>query len=77
MLLLLFPGVTGQSDYRREIIGYVNNHRPIPPLTSHTPPRKTSATEQQLISVAQRLSLSKQNPIINHDIPEANNSRKQ
>ncbi|CAF4812567.1 unnamed protein product, partial [Rotaria socialis] len=52
---------TGQQQYRREISGFVNNHRPVPPITSSTPPRRSSTTtEQQLISVAQRPSLSKQ-----------------
>ncbi|CAF4654823.1 unnamed protein product, partial [Rotaria socialis] len=66
---------TGQQQYRREISGFVNNHRPVPPITSSTPPRRSSTTtEQQLISVAQRPSLSKQAPIINNDNGEISSS---
>ncbi|CAF2145170.1 unnamed protein product [Rotaria magnacalcarata] len=68
---------TGQQQYRREISGFVNNHRPVPPITSSTPPGRSSiTTEQQLISVAQRPSLSKQAPIINNENGEISSPNK-
>ncbi|CAF0727311.1 unnamed protein product [Rotaria sordida] len=66
----------GQQQYRREITGFVNNHRPVPPIINSTPPRKSSTTDQQLISVAQRLSLTKQPSIINNDNADINSSSK-
>ncbi|CAF3881392.1 unnamed protein product [Rotaria sp. Silwood2] len=65
-----------QQQYRREISGFVNNHRPVPPITNSTPQRKSSTTDQQLISVAQRLSLTKQTSIINNDNADINSSNK-
>ncbi|CAF1099568.1 unnamed protein product [Adineta ricciae] len=49
------------QEHRREICGFISNHRPIPSQTNQVPVRKSSNIEQQLISVAQRLSLHKQN----------------
>ncbi|CAF1260894.1 unnamed protein product [Adineta steineri] len=65
-----------QQQHRREISGFVNNHRPVPFIPNNTPPRRQSDTEQQLISVAQRLSLSKQASIINNDNVEINSPPK-
>ncbi|UJR33380.1 hypothetical protein I4U23_020828 [Adineta vaga] len=52
--------IVTNDQHRREISGFVNNHRPIPSQINQTPPRKSSNIEQQLISVAKRLSLHKQ-----------------
>jgi hypothetical protein len=64
---ILLPGdSTSTGQHRRQISGFVNNHRPVPSITSSTPPRRSSTTEQQLISAIQRLSFSK--PTINNDM---------
>ncbi len=63
--LLLITGDSGQQ-HRREISGYVNNHRTVPSMTSNTPPRRSSIPEQRIISVAKRFSLNKQNLMINN-----------
>ena len=62
-ILFLFPGepIVINQEHRREISGFISNHRPIPSQTNQVPVRKSSNIEQQLISVAQRLSLHKQN----------------
>ncbi|CAF0740537.1 unnamed protein product [Rotaria sp. Silwood1] len=67
---------TNQQQYRREISGFVNNHRPVPSITNSTPPGRSSTTEQQLISVAQRLSLTKQPSIISNDNGDINSLNK-
>jgi hypothetical protein len=55
------------AQQRRQISGYVNNHRPVPPIISATPPRRSSTSEQQLTSAVQRLSLTKVTAMINND----------
>jgi hypothetical protein len=55
------------AQHRRQISGYVNNHRPVPAITSATPPRRSSTSEQQLTPAAQRLSLTKITAMINND----------
>lgn len=69
-ILFLITGdsiAASQQQYRREISGFVNNHRPVPSASSNTPPRRSSTTDQQQVSVVQRPSLTKQNSIINKD----------
>jgi hypothetical protein len=72
LFLITGDSISTGQQHRREISGFVNNHRPVPPIASYTPPRRLSTTEQQLISVAQRLSLSKKTPLINNDNVEVN-----
>jgi len=54
-------------QHRRQISGFVNNHRSVPPITSSTPPRRSSTSEQQLVSATHRLSLTKPTAMINND----------
>ncbi|CAF4085128.1 unnamed protein product, partial [Rotaria sordida] len=58
---------TSLQQHRHQISGFVNNHRPIPAVTCSIPSRKSSTSEQQLVSTAQRLSLSKPTTIINNN----------
>lgn len=61
-------GSTSTSlQHRRQISGYINNHRTVPPITSATPPRRSSTSEQQLVSAIHRLSLTKPTTMINND----------
>ncbi|CAF1041957.1 unnamed protein product [Adineta steineri] len=52
---------------RRHISGTVNSHRSVPPLTSSTPPRRLSNTEQQILTATHRLNLGKQIKMIDND----------
>jgi hypothetical protein len=54
-------------QHRRQISGYVNNHRSVPSLTNATPPRRSSTSEQQLVSATHRLSLGNPITMINND----------
>ncbi|CAF1006169.1 unnamed protein product [Rotaria sp. Silwood1] len=55
------------QQHRHQISGFVNNHRPVPAVTASIPPQKSSTSEQQFISAAQRLSLSKPTAITNNN----------
>ncbi|UJR13826.1 hypothetical protein I4U23_000837 [Adineta vaga] len=61
------PTSTNLQQNRRHISGAINSHRSVPPLTSHTPPRRSSNNEQQIFSATQRLNLGKPTTIMNND----------
>ena len=77
MLICTFSGdsptsasTTNSTHHRRQITGYVNNHRPVPPMTTATPPRRSSINEQPVTSAAHRLSLSKKITTMNNETTE-------
>jgi hypothetical protein len=51
------PPVDQQQAHRRQISGFVNNHRPVPTMTSSTPPQRSSVTEQHLLELNHRVNL--------------------
>jgi len=54
----------------------VNNHRSIPPITSASPPRRSSITEQQTMSIPpQSLNLTKSIPIHHNDNSDVQSPR--
>lgn len=55
------------TQHRRQITGYVNNHRPVPPMTTATPPRRSSINEQPITSAAHRLSFTKKITAMNNE----------
>ncbi|CAF0775519.1 unnamed protein product, partial [Adineta ricciae] len=61
------PTTSNFQQNRRLISGAVNSHRSVQPLTSNTPPRRSSNSEQQILSAAQRLSLGKPTTIMNNE----------
>ena len=71
------PPVDQQQAHRRQISGFVNNHRPVPPMTSSTPPQRSSVTEQQLFEQNHRAHSHYSTPMANEN-PESElkNSRK-
>ncbi|CAF3306701.1 unnamed protein product [Rotaria socialis] len=56
------------QQHRQQISGFINNHRPVPSMTSSTPIRKSSTSEQQVASTTtHRSSVGKPTTLINHN----------
>jgi hypothetical protein len=51
--------------HRRQITGFINNHRSTPSMTSNVPFQRTSTSEQQLIALGHRFNHPTTAPIAN------------